>query len=235
MPSGATATPSVSTRPPSKIFSSLASGETTGSASANPADNDKNKHGRESASVTPRVCESEYNSFPLGLKRRAVEHFWIHDAARHAALRQVDHSLADRPADVAKQLVRPGDASAAPAARCRTSANAGGAVDRLAIEAIDRGAGDAAFAQRASRAASSTMPPRAVLIRYAVGFIRPSSRAPIRFRVCSLSGQWIETKSASASNSSSDTGRARRRPRRPLRRRTDRTRAAASCRSRRAA
>ena len=41
------------------------------------------------------------------------------------------------------------------------------------------------------------MPPRAVLIRYAAGFISASSRAPIRPRVCSFSGQWIDTKSAS--------------------------------------
>ena len=46
------------------------------------------------------------------------------------------------------------------------------------------------------------MPPRAVLIKYASGFISASSRRPIRPRVLSVSGQWIETKSLVLSSSS---------------------------------
>ena len=42
-----------------------------------------------------------------------------------------------------------------------------------------------------------------MLTRYAVGFISPSSRSPIRCRVSSVSGTWSETTSAAASSSSS--------------------------------
>ncbi len=45
-------------------------------------------------------------------------------------------------------------------------------------------------------AASSTTGPRLVLTRYAVGFISPSSRSPIRWRVSSVSGTCSETTSA---------------------------------------
>mmetsp|Transcript_3187 Transcript_3187/g.9745 ORF Transcript_3187/g.9745 Transcript_3187/m.9745 type:complete len:247 (+) Transcript_3187:81-821(+) len=55
----------------------------------------------------------------------------------------------------------------------------------------------------ATSAAWSTMAPRAVLTRNAVGFMRASSRAPTRPRVASLKGQWMDTKSASANKSSS--------------------------------
>ncbi len=54
----------------------------------------------------------------------------------------------------------------------------------------------------ATSAASSTIGPREVFTRYALGFIRPSSRAPIRWRDCSLSTTWIETISAVASSAS---------------------------------
>ena len=52
-------------------------------------------------------------------------------------------------------------------------------------------------------AASSTTGPRLVFTRYAVGFISPSSRSPIRCRVSGVSGTWSETTSAAASSSSS--------------------------------
>ena len=59
-------------------------------------------------------------------------------------------------------------------------------------------------------AASSMIGPRAVLMMNAVFFIRPSSRAPIWWRVPALSGECSETKSDSRSSSSSgDVGQAR--------------------------
>ncbi len=51
-------------------------------------------------------------------------------------------------------------------------------------------------------AASSTMGPREVLTRYALRFMRPSSRAPMSPRVRSPRTRWIETKSERASSSS---------------------------------
>ena len=54
-------------------------------------------------------------------------------------------------------------------------------------------------------AASSTMPPRAVLMRRAAGFIIASSRAAIRPRFASTSGTWMVTKSARCRRSSSGT------------------------------
>ena len=54
-------------------------------------------------------------------------------------------------------------------------------------------------------AASSTIGPRAVLIRNAVGFISANSRSLIMWRVSSLSGGCNETKSERASNSSNGT------------------------------
>ena len=45
--------------------------------------------------------------------------------------------------------------------------------------------------------------PRAVLSRMAADVIRASSAAPIRCRVCAVSGQWSETTSAVASSSPS--------------------------------
>ena len=52
---------------------------------------------------------------------------------------------------------------------------------------------------------SSMIGPRAVLTINAVFFIRPSSRAPIWWRVCALSGECSETKSDSRSSSSNGT------------------------------
>ena len=50
----------------------------------------------------------------------------------------------------------------------------------LALEDVEPRAGDAAFAQRAASAFSSTIGPRAVLTRNAERFINRSSRSPIR-------------------------------------------------------
>ena len=58
---------------------------------------------------------------------------------------------------------------------------------RLAIVDIEARTPELAFARAAMSAASSTIGPRDVLIRIAVGFIRASSSAPMRPRVRSLS------------------------------------------------
>ena len=57
-------------------------------------------------------------------------------------------------------------------------------------------------------AASSTMGPRATLMKYAVGRIRANCGAPTRWRVSSLSRQQTATKSAAASSVSRSTLRA---------------------------
>ena len=77
---------------------------------------------------------------------------------------------------------------------------------RLGVGDVERGARDLAVdAARARSAVWSTTPPRAVLTRYAVGFIRASASVPIRWRVAGVSGQCSETKSARSSSSSSGT------------------------------
>jgi hypothetical protein len=55
-----------------------------------------------------------------------------------------------------------------------------------------------------ARSSSSTMPPRAVLIRSAVGFIRESCGRRIMERVAGVSGTWSETTSLSARRRSSE-------------------------------
>ena len=60
----------------------------------------------------------------------------------------------------------------------------------------------------ATSAASSTTGPRAVLTRWAVGFIARSSAAPIRWCVAGVRGQCSETTSDAVSSSPSSTTRA---------------------------
>ena len=72
---------------------------------------------------------------------------------------------------------------------------------RLGVGDVERGAGDRARRRSAQRSARwSTIGPRAVLIRIAVGFIRASAAASIRWWVSGVSGQCSETKSDSASS-----------------------------------
>jgi hypothetical protein len=68
---------------------------------------------------------------------------------------------------------------------------------RLFIKHIQRGAGDLPFLQRGISAFWSTTPPRAMLIRYADGFIAASSAAPTIPRVSVVSGVVTMTKSQS--------------------------------------
>mmetsp|Transcript_23709 Transcript_23709/g.60882 ORF Transcript_23709/g.60882 Transcript_23709/m.60882 type:complete len:291 (-) Transcript_23709:241-1113(-) len=53
--------------------------------------------------------------------------------------------------------------------------------------------------------ASRTIGPRAVLMRYADGFIAASSAVPIMPRVCAFSGQWMDTKSLARSSVGTST------------------------------
>ena len=71
--------------------------------------------------------------------------------------------------------------------------------ERLAAEYVERRAGDALLLQAPRPAPPRPRSRRATtLIRNADGFIRPSSRAPIRWRVSALSTAWIETTSLRA-------------------------------------
>ena len=69
----------------------------------------------------------------------------------------------------------------------------------FAFEDVEGGAADLSVCRALIRAASSTTPPRAVLIRYAVGFMARSAAASMRWRVCGVSGVWTEMTSLSAS------------------------------------
>src|SRR4051812_24540650 len=123
MPSGATATPSVRTRPPSQSFSSLAPGGTIGS----PAAAAPKKAVRAAAtmlisgaSVVRRVrmrvppsrggAQRLGQALPLAPEAGAVEHFRVEHAGGPAALGQREHAAAHGPADVAEQLAGVPDA-----------------------------------------------------------------------------------------------------------------------------
>ena len=102
---------------------------------------------------------------PFFLETGAVEYLRIDHPPRHFAERQVDHPLADRPADVAEQLVGPGNAVRRQQ-HVVELAEAMRPDDRLVREAIEGRAGDPPLSQRLVKSSSSsTMPPRAVLIR----------------------------------------------------------------------
>ena len=110
---------------------------------------------------------SQRGSEPVPLREEpgAVEDFGIHDAVRPLAEREVEHAPADGPADVAEQLVGPGDAVRGEQ-HVVELAEAVRPDDRLLGETVERRPGDPAGRSRASkRASSSTIPPRAVLIR----------------------------------------------------------------------
>ena len=85
--------------------------------------------------------------------------------------------------------------------RFGASSSGSSARQRLGIGDVERGAGDLAGAQRVAAArAWSTIGPRAVLIRIAVGCIRASAAASIRWCVSGVSGQCSETKSERSSS-----------------------------------
>ena len=67
---------------------------------------------------------------------------------------------------------------------------ADGTVFRVAFadEGVQSRSGDGSSAQASSRARSSTSPPRAALIRKAVGFIAARAAASIMNRVCGVRG-----------------------------------------------
>ena len=68
---------------------------------------------------------------------------------------------------------------------------------RLDREHVEPGAGDPAAASASYSAASSTSPPRAVLITNAEGFISARRSALTILSVAASCGAWTETKSAS--------------------------------------
>ena len=82
------------------------------------------------------------NLLPLGLEAGPIEHRGIDDSLGLSPQRQVEHALAHRPADVAKQLVGPGDA----VRRQQNVVQLAEAMrrgDRLLGKTIDRRAGNA--------------------------------------------------------------------------------------------
>ena len=118
---------------------------------------------------------------------------WPSSAGEQVVDRQLRHPLAGGPgrrADVRRDdQVR----------RAASSGSSGG--ERLGVGDVERGAGDlAGDAAPAASASWSTIGPRAVLIRIAVGFIRASASASIRWWVAGVSGQWSETKSERSSS-----------------------------------
>ena len=103
-------------------------------------------------------------SFPLCLETGPVEHQRVDDPLGPAPAGQVNHALAYCPADVAEQLVRPRNA----VRRKRTlsrSAKRLGAVTGSWAKQSSAAPAMRRFSSTSYKASSSTIPPRAVLIR----------------------------------------------------------------------
>ena len=128
------------------------------------------------------------------LDRRLSEHFRIDDQVRHATMQEVARSLerAFRPTDEGTRPVADGMWREDDVIECEQWL--------VAATGSSANTSSAAPAMRPRRSASysarsSTIPPRAVLIRNAVAFISPNARAPTRLRVLSFNGQLTTRKS----------------------------------------